>query len=83
MWDATRGEGERNVFENLRDQSKSWGLLAAAGACCAAAVLLTLIRWCYSPPAAATPVRGWVVGGRWKFNPPISIACQKSALGRL
>ncbi len=57
VWDATRGNGQSNVFENLRDQPKHWGSLAAAWLACAAAVCLTLIRWWYLVRALGLPFR--------------------------
>ena len=45
VFDATRGKGNANVFANLVEQPKHWGMLAAAWASCTAAVLLTFIRW--------------------------------------
>lgn len=46
-----------NVFEQLRNQPKHWGLLAAALVCCFSAVSLTMIRWCYLVRALEVPLR--------------------------
>lgn len=59
VWDAsqTTNEAGENVFQQLLNQPKHWGLLAAAWVFCAAAVLLTLIRWWYLVRALEVPVR--------------------------
>lgn len=53
VWDAHRNE----VFGNLLEQPKHWGLLALALAACATAVTLTLVRWCYLVRALDLPLR--------------------------
>jgi hypothetical protein len=59
VWDAAGTEDVegRNVFQQLLDQPKDWGLLAAAWVFCAAAVMLTLIRWWYLVRALGVPLR--------------------------
>ena len=57
IYDATRGEGNVNVFDNLVKQQKRWGMLAAAWAACFAAVLLTFIRWWYLVRTLEIPCR--------------------------
>ena len=58
IWDAQRPNKEGvNVFEQLRDRPKQWGLLAAAWVFCASAVMLTLIRWWYLVRAVEVPLR--------------------------
>jgi len=54
---GTKNEAGQNVFEQLVDQPKDWGLLAAACLVCAAAVVLTLIRWWYLVRALEIPLR--------------------------
>jgi hypothetical protein len=46
-----------DVFTNLRDKPKHWGLLAAAWACCTVAVGLTFLRWWYLVRALDVPWR--------------------------
>ena len=53
VWDAHRNE----VFANLLEQPKHWGLLTLALASCSTAVLLTLVRWCYLVRALDVPLR--------------------------
>lgn len=57
IYDATRGEGNANVFDNLVEQQKHWGMLAAAGLACLTAVMLTFIRWWYLVRALDIPCR--------------------------
>jgi len=59
VWDAsqTKNEAGENVFQQLLNQPKHWGLLAAAWVFCAAAVVLTLIRWWYLVRALGVPLR--------------------------
>jgi uncharacterized membrane protein YbhN (UPF0104 family) len=52
-WDAHRND----VFANLREQPKNWGLLTLALVCCSAAVILTLIRWWCLVRALDVPLR--------------------------
>lgn len=59
VWHATRSEDpdERNVFQQLLDQPKQWGVLALACLFCASAVMLTLVRWWYLVRALEIPLR--------------------------
>lgn len=56
VWNATKGNGKDNVFENLIHQPKNWLMLAGAALFCFAAVALTLIRWCYLVRALDIPL---------------------------
>lgn len=57
IWEATRPrEDGENVFVRLQQQSKNWGLLAAATLLCASAVMLTMIRWWYLVRALELPL---------------------------
>jgi hypothetical protein len=57
VWDATKTKGDVNVFANLVEQSKNWGLLAAAWLALTAATLLTFVRWCFLARALGVPCR--------------------------
>ena len=57
VWDAIRGGENGNVFANLVNQPKQWGILAAAWASCTVAVLLTFVRWWYLVRALDVPCR--------------------------
>ena len=57
VYDATQSDEHGNVFADLVDQPKQWGLLAAAWASCAMAVMLTFIRWWYLVRALDVPCR--------------------------
>ena len=57
VYDATQSDKHGNVFANLVDQPKRWGLLAAAWASCTVAVLLTFIRWWRLVRALDVPCR--------------------------
>ena len=57
VYDATQSDEHGNVFADLVDQPKHWGLLAAAWASCTMAVLLTFIRWWYLVRALDVPCR--------------------------
>jgi len=46
---------QNDVFAQLRDQPKDWGLLLGAGVACFLAVVLTLIRWYYLVRALDLP----------------------------
>lgn len=54
---GTKNADGQNVFNQLVDQPKDWGLLMAACLVCAAAVLLTLIRWWFLVRALEIPLR--------------------------
>jgi len=54
---GTKNEAGQNVFQQLIDQPKDWGLLTAACLMCAAAVAVTLIRWWYLVRALEIPLR--------------------------
>ncbi len=54
VYDATqRGD----VFTNLRNQPKHWGILALAWAACALGTVLTFVRWWYLVRALDVPCR--------------------------
>ena len=55
VYDATQGEGKANVFANLVEQPKHWGILVLAWWSCTAAVLLTFTRWWYLVRALDIP----------------------------
>ncbi|MBU4399414.1 MAG: flippase-like domain-containing protein, partial [Planctomycetes bacterium] len=55
VYDATQGKGNANVFANLVNQPKHWGILVLAWWSCAVAVLLTFIRWWYLVRALDIP----------------------------
>jgi hypothetical protein len=55
--DATKTKEGRNVFADLVDQPKNWGMLLAACAFCTAAVLVTFVRWWYLVRALEIPCR--------------------------
>jgi glycosyltransferase 2 family protein len=57
IWNASHGAGKANIFINLRDEPKDWGMLACAWAAAAAAVVLTFIRWWYLVRALGIPCR--------------------------
>lgn len=57
IYDATRGKDGGNVFTDLVNQPKQWGLLAAAWAFCALAVMLTFVRWWRLVRALDVPCR--------------------------
>lgn len=57
VYDATQSKAHGNVFANLCNEPKQWGMLAAAWACCIVAVLLTFIRWWYLVIALDIPCR--------------------------
>jgi hypothetical protein len=54
---GTKNDAGQNVFQQLVDQPKDWGLLAAACLVCAAAVTVTLIRWWCLVRALDIPLR--------------------------
>ncbi len=54
---GTANEDGQNIFQQLVDQDKDWGLLTAACLVCATAVLVTLIRWWYLVRALEIPLR--------------------------
>jgi uncharacterized protein (TIRG00374 family) len=58
VWDAagTKNPAGENVFQQLVNQPKHWGMLAAAWLFCAAGVVLTLIRWWYLVRALGIPL---------------------------
>ncbi len=53
----TENEAGENVFEQLANQSKDWGVLAAAWVFSASAVLLTLVRWWYLVRTLEVPLK--------------------------
>ena len=57
VYDATASKKHGNVFVNLWNQPKHWGMLAGAWFFCLAAVLLTFIRWWYLVLALDIPCR--------------------------
>jgi glycosyltransferase 2 family protein len=55
---TAQGDTERgNAFANLLEESKNWGILAAALASCTLAVMLTFVRWWYLVRALDIPCR--------------------------
>ncbi|MCX7425709.1 MAG: lysylphosphatidylglycerol synthase transmembrane domain-containing protein [Planctomycetia bacterium] len=54
VFDATR---DPELFANLRDQPKQWGLFVAACFLCGGAIMLTLVRWHYLVRALEVPTR--------------------------
>lgn len=57
IYDATRGEGNANVFDNLVEQQKHWGMLAGAWLACLTAVMITFVRWWYLVRTLGIPCR--------------------------
>jgi glycosyltransferase 2 family protein len=57
VWNSTRGEGKENAFAKLQNESKDWGLFAAAWAVSTMAVLITFVRWWYLVRALDIPCR--------------------------
>ena len=49
VWEAAGAKNPQgeNVFQQLVNQSKDWGLLALAWVFCASAVFMTMVRWWY------------------------------------
>jgi hypothetical protein len=69
VWNAVRTKGGENVFANLLDQPKHWGLLAAAWLALASGTVLTFVRWWYLVRALGVPARGprTIAVGFWGF----------------
>src|SRR4030042_6795080 len=54
---GTKNQAGENVFQQLVNQPRRWGLLAAAWLFCASAVMLTLVRWWYLVRALEVPLK--------------------------
>ncbi len=57
VWDATQSKEHSNVFADMLEQPKHWGLLAAAWCLVFTASTLTLVRWCYLVRAVGIALR--------------------------